>query len=140
MLRAIFVYSIILVGVWQSTRGAFPALLFYLWLAYFRPEQWLWDVSVFQRLNLSLIVGVYLLARYPFSEGRLRIDYRSILLVAFLFVTFASLVQMGYLGLQWIKWTDFAKSIVITLMIPSLALDLPRFRKVVLAIAFSLGF
>lgn len=140
MLREIFVYTIVVVGIWQATKGAFQALLFYLFLAYFRPDAWLWDPSFIRSLNLSLLVGAYLLIRYPFSDGKLRPDLLSGLLVAFLAVTFASLYGTRHFDAQWVKWTDFTKSIVITILISGLAVDLSRFRMVALAIALSLGF
>ena len=42
MLRSIFVIGIIVFGLSQALRSPFYGLLFYLWLAYFRPELWLW--------------------------------------------------------------------------------------------------
>lgn len=140
MLRVAFVFAIVAFGLWQARKGVFQALLFYLWLAYFRPEVWLWNASFFKSLNLSLIVGGYVLLRYPFSEGKLRFDFRSLLLVTFLALTVASLLAANHFAAQWEKWTDFAKAIVITLLIPGLATDLSRFRKVLLVIGFSLGF
>ena len=43
MLRMIFVISIILAGMPFAAQGAFYGLLFYLWNAYFRPENWVYD-------------------------------------------------------------------------------------------------
>src|SRR5215510_742064 len=60
MLRAIFVILAILIGIRYSLKGPFYALLFYLWIAYFRPEYWLWW-DFFSQLNLSLIVGIAVL-------------------------------------------------------------------------------
>ena len=42
MLRNVFVALIILVGLAHSLKGPFYAVLLYLWVAYFRPDAWLW--------------------------------------------------------------------------------------------------
>ena len=59
MLRTIFVIAIIIVGIAYAIQSPFYALLFYLWLAYFRPERWIWT-DFLSQLNLSLIVGAML--------------------------------------------------------------------------------
>src|SRR5262245_42725720 len=56
MLRSLFVCAIMAFGFVQFFRGPFYGLLFYLWIAYFRPETWVWSDFV-TSLNLSLIVG-----------------------------------------------------------------------------------
>ena len=58
MFRTLFVVGLILAGSVISLRGSFYSLLFYLWLAYFRPESWLWSDFV-TSLKLSLLVGTY---------------------------------------------------------------------------------
>jgi hypothetical protein len=71
MLRTIFVFIIITVGVFYAAQGPFYALLFYLWNAYFRPEQWVWGSAV-SSLNLSVTIGIYLVATALLSAGPLR--------------------------------------------------------------------
>ena len=41
MLRTIFVFILIVLGIRYSLKGAFYLLLFYLWIAYFRPDAWI---------------------------------------------------------------------------------------------------
>ena len=53
MLRAIFVIAIIFVGGIVSLTSSFHALLFYLWIAYFRPEYWVWDAAFLQSITIS---------------------------------------------------------------------------------------
>ncbi len=60
MLRLIFVFSIILIGIRFAFEGSFYVLLFYLWNAYFRPEYWVWDPIIWY-LDLSLGIGIILL-------------------------------------------------------------------------------
>ena len=40
MLRTIFVLAIMGIGFVYAFQGAIYSLMFYLWIAYFRPEQW----------------------------------------------------------------------------------------------------
>ena len=60
MLRTLLVLIIIAIGIRFSFKQPFYALLFYLWNAYFRPEQWVWH-SFVASLNLSFTVGSYLI-------------------------------------------------------------------------------
>ena len=57
------VFVFILIGAAYSAFGAFYALLFYLWNAYFRPEVWAWN-STIAALNLSFVIGTYAAARW----------------------------------------------------------------------------
>jgi probable O-glycosylation ligase (exosortase A-associated) len=140
MLRTIFVAAIVALGARYALRNAFGALLLYLWVAYFRPEGWLWNADWLNALNLSFVVGLYLLARTPGSDARFRFDVRSKLLFAFLGVSLASMLASDYLAYSWRYWLDFSKTIVITYLLVSLVIDESRFRIVVLVIALSLGF
>src|SRR5579863_4560888 len=83
MLRLIFVFGIILVGIVFSTQGAFYALLFYLWNAYFRPEEWTYGGLILS-LNLSFIIGAYLVLRTALSVPKLQLNLRTALLFLFL--------------------------------------------------------
>jgi hypothetical protein len=76
MLRNIFVLSIIAIGIFYAAQGPFYALLFYLWNAYFRPEYWVWSTLIGQ-LNLSLFIGLYLVAITALSVPNLRINLRT---------------------------------------------------------------
>ncbi len=140
MLRTIFVAVIILAGAKYAIQGAFGALLMYLWIAYFRPETWLWDASWLNSLNLSFVFGVFLLVRSPGSDAKFRMDLRSALLFAFLGISLLSMLTSDYIAYSWPYWVDFAKSIVITYLLISFVTDESRFRTVVLVIALSLGF
>lgn len=55
MLRTLFVLAILVPGVFAAVASRFLALLVYLWLALFRPQEWLWvDIT---SLRLSLVLG-----------------------------------------------------------------------------------
>ena len=73
-MRSAFVIIILVVAGANAVRGPLEALLFYLWIAYFRPENWIWDPNLLSALHLSFSVGIYLVIRtLPFraSGGRL---------------------------------------------------------------------
>ena len=42
MLRTFFVLAILVPGLLVSRRDRYAALLLYLWLALFRPQDWVW--------------------------------------------------------------------------------------------------
>jgi probable O-glycosylation ligase (exosortase A-associated) len=140
MLRTIFVCAIGLVAASYAIRGAFYALLFYLWIAYFRPESWMWDPSLIEALKLSFVTGLYLLVRLPGSDAEFKFDLRSILLFAFLLLSLASTVTSRHFAYAWPFWIEFAKTVVITYVLSILITDPSQYRTVLLVIALSVGF
>ena len=139
MLRTIFVILIIVVGLIYSVQGPFYALLFYLWYAYFRPETWIWS-DFLTYLNLSLIVGGFLvLASLP-KLGGFRLTSRVLLVILFLVQSIISLLAAEHLEWSLPLWVDFLKVIVITLLMTFLISDQKRYRLTLLVIALSLGF
>jgi probable O-glycosylation ligase (exosortase A-associated) len=142
MLRSLFVIIIILVLTRFALKGPFGALVFYLWLAYFRPEVWLHDPTIIYTLNLHFTVGVYLILRAFPKFFELRLDLRMFMLMAFLLLSFASAWTTDAPAfLAWDKWIEFLKSILVAYLLFAYAsTDIGRFRIVLLVIAFSLGF
>ena len=59
MLRTLFVLLLATIGAYYALQGPFYALLFYIWNAYFRPEDWIWTDFV-RNLRLSYLIGLYL--------------------------------------------------------------------------------
>ena len=139
MLRSLFVGLIIVVGSVYSLRSTFYALLFYLWIAYFRPETWIWDAGL-ANSGLSLYCGVYLLATLV-----LRGDVRSIRTGGWLMVLFCLHALLCTLfspafAYCWPFWMDFAKSTVISCAIVMLVTDYSKLRATLLVICLSLSF
>ena len=139
MLRTIFVLAIATVGLIFAVQGALYSLLFYLWFAYFRPEQWLWTDFI-SSLNPSYVVGLWTVLLTLFSRVRLQLNLRVLLLAAFLIQALLSVVLSQYSVYAWPFWIEFAKAAVITYVIAVLAADMSSFRLVLLTIALSLGF
>jgi probable O-glycosylation ligase (exosortase A-associated) len=140
MLRIIFVFSIVIVGMVQACRRGFWALLFYLWMAYFRPQEWVHNGAILDTLNLSLVGGGILLLRTPGSGAKHRFDLRVCLLFLFLLISLASTLVSPYFAYAWPYFVEFLKVVVITYLISAYGAELDRFRQIVLVIAFSLGF
>jgi probable O-glycosylation ligase (exosortase A-associated) len=139
VLRTIFVLALASVGFAYVFQGPFYALLFYLWIAYFRPETWVWNGGVIQALNLSYVAGLCTVVLVLFSRERFRGGLRVALLGLFLAQTFASTLFGIHTAYAWPFWIEFLKVVVVTYLIGCLANDTDRFRLVLLIIALSLG-
>jgi putative inorganic carbon (HCO3(-)) transporter len=141
VLRTIFVLIITVIGVGYALRGPFHALLFYLWIAYFRPDTWVWDPTLLQALNLSFTAGVYLLLRSLPSLGSAPFDLRAAMLLLFLLLSGLSASFGLVSAISWDLWIDFGKTLAVSYLVYVLASgDIAKFRLVLIVIAFSLGF
>jgi probable O-glycosylation ligase (exosortase A-associated) len=139
MLRALFVVAAILFGLRQSMKGPFHALLFYLWWAYFRPDQWLWWDFVSQ-FNVSLVVGVLVLAMTLFSGRRLQFGNGAWLMLLMAGQALVATLFSPAFDYAFPYWVDFAKSTVISFLIVTLVDDEKKLRATFVVFAFSLGF
>ncbi len=139
MLRTIFVLIIAAVGFGYLFQGSFYGLLFYLWIAYFRPDTWAWDTAAIRALNLSYLAGLLTVVLFLFSRDRWQGGIRVALLGMFLLqslISTAFAVQADY---SWPFWIEFLKVSVVTYLIACMVTDQRRFRLVLLIIALSLG-
>jgi putative inorganic carbon (hco3(-)) transporter len=139
MLRTFFVLLLITGGVYYSLQGPFYALLFYIWNAYFRPEEWLWTNFV-SNLRLSYFIGLYLVLTSLLSRQRFVLNGKIGLILLFLLHTFLCTWFSEHFTYSWLYWQDFLKSILITYLIVVLVNDLYQFRVVLLVMVLSLGF
>jgi probable O-glycosylation ligase (exosortase A-associated) len=139
MLRTVFVFLLIATGLIYAVQGPFYALLFYLWNAYFRPEQWVWD-SLVSQLHLSFIIGIYLVAIAFLSARVLQLNLRTGLVLAFFAQTLLSTILSEHPELSWPLWSEFAKVLLVSYLIVILVTDRQRFRLTLLVMALSLGF
>lgn len=140
MLRTIFVLGLVAFGAKYAIQGAFGALLLYLWIAYFRPDAWVWQVEFIRTLNLSLVAGVFLVIRSLFSPDRFRFDLRSLLLLVFLTLSLLSTWVSTQSAYAWEFWIDFVKTVVVTYLFQVLVTDMTKFRTTLMVLALSLGF
>lgn len=140
MLRNLIVGVIISGGFLCCFWGPFPALLFYLWIAYFRPDAWVWT-DWFTAARLSLVVGVIVvfLTVVAAGKGRVRRDFGLVLILLFFLQSFVSTMYSASPAWSWQWWSDFAKVLVIGVVITVNVTDEWRYRVVLLVIGFSLG-
>jgi probable O-glycosylation ligase (exosortase A-associated) len=139
MLRSLFVVAILAYGCAKSLKGPFYALLFYLWLAYFRPEAWLWTDFITQ-LDLSLLLGLVVLFSMLLSGEKIRFSVGSLLMLVFLTHSLISTLVSPYFDYSWPLWVQFAKQVVISLVIVTLVNTEERLRLTLGVIAVSVGF
>jgi len=139
MLRMLFASGLLIAGAVQSLRGPFYALLFYLFIAYFRPDTWVWT-SDLQALSPSFIVGLYVVASTFLYRERIRISGPILLIALFCLHGLISSLLSPYSAWCMIWWQGFAKVALITILIVSLVNTEERLRQTLIVIAFSLGF
>lgn len=139
MWRLVFVLILIAVGVLYSAQGAFYALLFYLWNAYFRPDYWTFGTFILS-MHLSLIIGIYLVIRTIAMVPSPKINARTILIWLFFVQAVVGCFTSEAPQTSWIFLQDFTKVLLITYLIIVLVTDRTQFRLVLLVIAMSLGF
>jgi len=139
MLRSLFVVVLMTVGVVFALQSAYFSLLFYLWIAYFRPQEWVWSGTI-QSLNLSLYTGIYLIGITIVSLPRLQLNLRTLLLALVLVQATISLLASPHFDFAWTYWQDFVKTITITYLIVILVTDRHKLRLAFVVIALSLSF
>jgi probable O-glycosylation ligase (exosortase A-associated) len=139
VLRTLFVVIVATAGGCLALQDTFYALLLYLWLAYFRPETWVWGDAL-QALDLSFWAGMYVVGRAVLLGETSRISGRLALISLLLFQSFLSTCFSVDFTYSWGSWLNFAKTLVIAYLIASLVNDPRRFRLVLVTIALSLGF
>ena len=139
MLRSIFVLAIVAFGALNVVRGPFYSLLLYLWIAYFRPETWLWDPSLYLSLDLSWVTGIVLLASSVLGRVRWRFDTRTLLLVLFVLQDAVSTFTSAYFDFSYPYWQDFIRFAIVTYLISVLVDDRKKLRLVLMVIALSVG-
>jgi probable O-glycosylation ligase (exosortase A-associated) len=141
MLRDLFVLAVLAVGVVSLIRGPLYALLLYLWLAYFRPERWVWHDWV-TPLHLSLLVGTAAVLLTVLFIGTARIRWRleTTLLALFGAQSLLAAATAQSPVWAWTWWSDFARVLLIAYLITVHGTDTKRLRLILLVIALSLGF
>jgi probable O-glycosylation ligase (exosortase A-associated) len=138
VLRTLFVVIVATAGGCLALQDTFYALLLYLWVAYFRPDAWVWG-GVVQALDLSFWAGLYVVGRAVVLGETSRLNGRLALIFLLLLESFLSTCFSVDFGYSWGSWLNFAKTLVIAYLIASLVNDPRRFRLVLVTIALSLG-
>jgi probable O-glycosylation ligase (exosortase A-associated) len=139
MLRLVFVVLIIAAGTFFAIQSAFYGLLFYLWNAYFRPDDWTYS-GVLIPFRLSLIIGIYVVLRTILSLPNPKLNARTGLILLFVGQAALGCVTSENPYWSWAFFEDFVKVLIITYLIVVLVNDRRQFRLAILVIAMSLGF
>jgi probable O-glycosylation ligase (exosortase A-associated) len=139
MLRILFVTVLLAIGARYSLKAPFYTLLFYLFLAYFRPETWIWS-DILASANVSYIVGVWVVLYAFISRPNLNVGFWPLVMVAFLIQALISALLSEVSGPAMVFWQEFAKTIIIGYLCVVLIDDEKKLRLALLVIAFSLGF
>lgn len=139
MFRTIFVVIALTVGWGFALQSPLYAAALYLWIAYFRPESWAWS-DLFTTLNLSYIAGAYLVLRAAMSGAAFRLNARSILLLVFLAHSLLSASIGLHPASSFGYWQEFAKTIVVSIIISSVIQTSADLKLILTVIALSLGF
>ena len=139
MIRLILLVVMLLVGFAASVRSRFGALLFYIWFALFRPQEWVWtDIT---SLRLSLVIGLLLVVSslatgvmpnltHPLSVG-------GLLLLGAAFVAQNHAVNPE---LSWYWCQYLAKLVVVSLFLVTLVSTRKRLVVLIAVISASFGF
>ena len=139
MFRTIFVALVLTVAWGFALQSPLYAAALYLWIAYFRPESWAWN-DLFLQLNLSYIAGAYLVFRAIGSGAVSRISARSALLIVFLAHSLLSTSLGPDSAYSFSEWQEFAKTIIVSVLLTSLVQTAADLRLMMIVIALSLGF
>jgi probable O-glycosylation ligase (exosortase A-associated) len=139
MLRLIFVLIIGSFGLVAAIRSRFGALLFYVWFAVFRPQEWMWiDITAFRPslvIGLLLVVPSLLTGVFPHIAHPL-----SIAAIVFWLCGLAAQAQAVRPDLGW-YWLDLlGKMILVGLFLVRLTTTRERFTALITVIAGSFAF
>ena len=113
MLRTLFVFGILGIGVPMALYQPFYALLLYLWWALFRPEFFVWfDLAPYR---LSLVLGIVLLLRTALGGKFPNVSHPlSIGALAFLLIAFVGQVTAVSPALAWFWFDYFARLVIVS--------------------------
>lgn len=139
MIRTLLVFVGLTVGWGFALQSALYAACLYLWIAYFRPESWAWS-DIFVSLNLSYFAGGYLVLRTIFAGTKITFDWRSWLLLLFLAQSLLSTALGLNPAYSFDYWWDFAKMIVVSILLTNIIQTRGDLRLVLIVISLSLGF
>lgn len=139
MFRTVFVFIALIAGWGFALQSALYAACLYLWIAYFRPESWAWS-DIFSTLNLSYFAGAFLIIRTLAAGTKITIDWRSGLLLLFLAQSLLSTSLGVAPGYSFGVWQDFAKMIIVSVLLTNIIQTTADLRLVMIVISLSLGF
>lgn len=139
MIRTLVVIFCSLVGVGVAIHSRFGALLFYMWVAFFRPQDWVWVDIRWLRLSLIstvlLVVPSVLTFKWPNVTHRLSVG--SIVFVTCLYVANHAAVEPE---MAWFRLTGLATLVMVTTFLITLTDTQAKFVAVLAVISGSFAF
>jgi probable O-glycosylation ligase (exosortase A-associated) len=139
-MKVVFVYTLIAIGALNSLRGPFYALLFYIWIAYFRPDWQIGYTQLIWRLNLSFIVAMFMIGAIVITRQRLRFGIGPLLIGLFLADSYLTVLTSSNQLYSWVYWRLFAPAVVMSYVMTILVTTEQRLRLVFIALTLSLAF
>jgi putative inorganic carbon (hco3(-)) transporter len=139
MLRTIFITLLFFAGWAYALQSALYAACLYLWIAYFRPESWVWG-PVVASLNMSFLAGVFLLFRSVISGVKIQLTLGNSLLILFLVHSVVSSVFGIDPAYSYPPLELFAKTVIVSFLLTILIKTPADLRLILTVIALSLGF
>jgi putative inorganic carbon (hco3(-)) transporter len=138
MLRSLLVFLLLCLGTYSLLNGPFYGLLFYMWNAYFRPEEWLW-YDTLRQIPLSFIIASYVLLAFLVTRNRFILNKKIFLISLFYIHSLTSTLYSPYIEYSWPYLVEFFKLLVICYMMFVLIDEFQKFRLLLLIIVLSLG-
>lgn len=138
MLRTIAFVVAMLVGFGAGLFSRYAALLFYLWFAIFRPQEWVWiDIEQFR---FSLLVGLLLIVPSILTGVIPNVTHPLTLgMIAFLVTAFIGSMNAVDPPIAWFHLELLARIVVVSLFLVTLVNTRERFVQTMAVIAGSLG-
>jgi putative inorganic carbon (HCO3(-)) transporter len=138
MLRTIAFVVAMLVGFGAGLFSRYAALLFYLWFAIFRPQEWVWiDIEQFR---FSLLVGLLLVVPAILTGVIPNVAHPLTLgMIAFLVTAFIGSMNAVDPPIAWFNLELLARIVVVSLFLVTLVNTRERFVQTMAVIAGSLG-
>jgi len=137
-MRTILVVVLIFIGIIASFYGSFNALMFYLWMAYFRPESWIWN-NWLTSYNLSFFVGIFLLVSTFITNVKFRFTLFTGLLSLVAVHSFLSTSMSNYSNEIFPYWVEFIKIIGVSYLITMIVKSEKDLKITLIVISLSLG-
>ncbi len=139
MLRAIFLYGLVVIAVITALFRPFSGLLFYQWFSFGRPGDFLWPQFI---IDYEVwIAGATLLSYMLMEAGRspIRLTGMKLLLVFWFWLALTSLTaQIPMIAFP--KLWEYSRIFIMAFLTAALANSEKRIRSILYVLAISLGF
>jgi putative inorganic carbon (HCO3(-)) transporter len=139
MLRAIFLYGLVILAVITALFRPFGGLLYYLWFSFGRPGDFLWPQFI---IDYEVwIAGATLLSYFLMEMGKSPIRLTGMKLLLLLWIWFALTSLTAQIPLiAFPKLWEYSRIFIMAFLTAGLANSEERIRSILYVLALSLGF